>query len=88
MKTGKITQLAHFSDTYKENATDANKLLGEVERCSLIKIHSPCYILSLDLDLYPELKPLVEKLCRYVVKCESKKQKEVTLEILHAMEEQ
>lgn len=88
MKTGKIVQLASFSETYSENSTDANKILGEVDRCSYIKIHTPCYILSLDLDLYPELKPLVEKLCRYIVKCESKKQKEVTLEMLHAMEEQ
>lgn len=87
MKTGKIIELASFSDTYKDNATDANRVMSEVDRCSFIKIHSPCYILSLDLDLYPELKPLVEKICKYIVKCESKKQKDVILEMLHAMEE-
>lgn len=88
MKTRLITQLASFSDTYKENVTDANKIMGEVDRCSFIKINSPCYSLILDLDLYPELKPLVEKICKYIIKCESKKQKEIMLEILHAMEEQ
>lgn len=88
MKTGTITQLASFSDTYKENATDANKIMGEVERCSYIKICFPCYTLNIDLELYSEFKPLVEKICKYIVKCEPKKQKEIMLEIFHAMEEQ
>ena len=88
MKTGVITQLASFSETYKDNATDANKIIGEVDRCSYIKLYSPCYTLDIDLELYPELKPLVEKLCNYIVKCEPKKQKEIILEMLHAMEEQ
>lgn len=89
MKTGVITQLASFSETYKNNAIDANKIMGEVERCSNIRLQSSsCYTLHIDLDLYPELKPLVEKICKYIVACESKKQKEIKLEILHAMEEQ
>ena len=88
MKTRLITQLASFSDTYTENATNANKIMGEAERCSYIKLLSPCYSLDIDLELYPELKPLIKKMCKYIVNCESKKQKEIMLEILHAMEEQ
>lgn len=88
MKPELISQLAHLSKKYSEEVEEADKLKGDYERTSYICIKHPCYDVDIDLELYPELKPLVEKLCNYLIKSEPKKQKEIMLEILHAMEEQ
>ena len=88
MKPDKISQLAHFSKKYSEEVDEAKKLKEDYKRAFCLCIKHPCYDVDIDLALYPEIRPLVEKLCNYLIKSESKKQKEIMLEILHAMEEQ
>lgn len=88
MKPDLISQLAHFSKKYSEEVEDAKKLKEDYKRASYLLIKHPCYDVGIELDLYPELIPLVEKLCDYLIKSEPNKQKEIMLGILHAMEEQ
>ena len=88
MKPELISQLAHLSKKYSEEVDEAKKLREDYKKSSYLCVRHPCYDVDIDLELYPELRPLVEKLCNYLIKSEPKKQKEIMLGILHAMEEQ
>jgi hypothetical protein len=88
MKPELITQLAHLSKKYTEEVDEAKKIKEDYKQSSCLCIRHPCYSVDIDLELYPELRPLVEKLCDYLIKSEPKKQKEIIKGILYAMEEQ
>ena len=88
MKPELITQLAHLSKKYSEEVEEAKKIKEDYVRTTYFHIKHPCYTVVIDLELYTELRPLVEKLCDYLIKSEPKKQKEIMRGILYAMEEQ
>ena len=76
-------------DIFKPKTLDeAKKIKEDYKQSSYLCIRHPCYGVDIDLELYPELRPLVEKLCDYLIKSEPKKQKEIIRGILYAMEEQ
>ena len=82
MNTSKIGVLCSKSDRIFENEKKAESLLSNMKNVSSISITSSfCSNLVVKFDDYPELKPLAEKLLKYLVKSEEAKQNEIKVEI-------
>ena len=81
METSKIGFLCALSDRIYSNAKRAKEPnLKEGFRC--LVINSRYTQINIDFDDYPELKPVAEKLCDYLVKSEKSKQDEIKIEIV------
>jgi len=81
MKTNVISYLCSMSDRVSKNAEIAAKENFKKEIRG-ITIHSSCEQLKIDLDDYPELKPVAEKLLDVLVKSEESKQNEIKVAIV------
>lgn len=84
MDTDKIKSLCRLSDEYYNNykSFDANKNLI-TEKAKALKIELPySTTITLDLDDYPELRPVVGKIKDYVLKSENERQNEIKLAIM------
>ena len=81
MKTREIGCLCGLSDRIYDNAKKANNGIFE-KGIKKITINSEYDNIIIDFDDYPELKPVAEKLCNYLVKSEKSKQDEIKLEIV------
>ena len=81
MKTREIGFLCGLSDRFYNNAQKANEPAMK-EGLRSITIDSRYSKITIDFDDYPELKPVAEKLCDYLVKSEKSKQDEIKLEIV------
>lgn len=81
METSKIEFLCVLSDRLYKNADRANEPAMK-EGLRSIAIDSRYSKITIDFDDYPELKPVAEKLCDYLVKSEKSKQNEIKLEIV------
>ena len=81
METSKIEFLCKLSDRIYDNAKKAeNGIFKSGVRDITIK--SSYTDLNVNFDDYPELKPVAEKLCNYLVKSEKSKQDKIKLEIV------
>lgn len=81
METSKIGWLCRLSDRVYDNARKAEGGNFKKEIKGLV-IDSRYSNLNIDFDDYPELRPVAEKLCDYLVKSEKSKQDEIKLEIV------
>ena len=82
MDTSKITVLCSTSERIFSNKRKAEGLLGNFDHITSVSVTSSfCPNLVVNFDDYPELKPLAEKLLKYVVKSEEAKQAEIKTEI-------
>lgn len=81
METSEIEFLCVLSDRFHKNAEKANEPAMK-EGFRSIVIDSRYSKITIDFDDYPELKPVAEKLCDYLVKSEKSKQDEIKLEIV------
>lgn len=81
METSKISYLCRLSDKIHDISEKANgeKFKNGVKGLIIKSDYSQ--ILEIDFDDYPELKPVAEKLCNYLVKSEKSKQNEIKIEI-------
>lgn len=84
MKTSKIGFLCRLSDRIYDNAKKANEPIFK-KGVKGIEIKSSYSQMTIDFDDYPELKPVAEKLCDYLVKSEKSKQDEIKLEIVKVL---
>lgn len=83
MNTEKIQVLCRLSDRYYNGSRAFEKIVPSEAKG--LKISFSYQTIELDFDDYPELKPLIEKLCDYLVKSEKSKQDEIKLEIVKAL---
>lgn len=81
METSKIGFLCRLSDRIYDNAKKANNGIFK-KGIKKITINSEYGNIIIDFDDYPELKPVAEKLCDYLVKSEKSKQDEIKFEIV------
>lgn len=81
MDTSKITVLCSVSDRIFEKKKKAEKMLENMNEVNSLRISSSCSEVMVSFDSYPELKPLAEKLLKYIVKSEETKQMEIKTEI-------
>lgn len=81
MNTSKITTLCNVSDHIFEKKKKAEKMLENMNEVNSLRINCPYGDVTVSFDSYPELKPLAEKLLKYIVKSEETKQMEIKMEI-------
>lgn len=81
MDTSKITVLCSVSDRIFEKKKKAEKMLENMNEVNSLRISSSYSEVTVSFDSYPELKPLAEKLLKYIVKSEETKQMEIKTEI-------
>ena len=81
MDTSKITVLCSVSDRIFEKKKKAEKMLENMNEVNSLRISSSYSEVMVSFDSYPELKPLAEKLLKYIVKSEETKQMEIKTEI-------
>lgn len=81
METSKIEFLCKLSDRVYDNAKTAENSIF-TEGIKELVINFRYSHLTIDFDDYPELKPVAEKLCNYLVKSEKSKQDKIKLEIV------
>lgn len=81
MDTSKITTLCSVSDHIFEKKKKAEKMLENMNEVNSLRISSSYSEVMIRFDSYPELKPLAEKLLKYIVKSEETKQMEIKTEI-------
>lgn len=84
MKTREIQSLCGLSDRIYDNAEKSKNPIF-TEGIKELIINSRYSNLTIDFDDYPELKPVAEKLCDYLVKSEKSKQDEIKLEIVELL---
>lgn len=81
METREIGTLCRLSDRIHDNAEKAENSIF-TEKMKELVINSTFSSINIDFNDYPELKPVAEKLCNYLVKSEKSKQNEIKLEIM------
>lgn len=82
MDTSKITTLCSVSDRIFEKKRKAERMLENMNEVNSLKVISSYgNEVTVSFDSYPELKPLAEKLLKYIVKSEETKQMEIKTEI-------
>ena len=81
MDTDKIVVLCRTSDRIFEKKKKAEELIDHVNEISSVKLNSPYSELVVSFDDYPELRPIAEKILKYVIKSEETKQMEIKMEV-------
>lgn len=84
METNKIKFLCSLSDKLNGNAERVQDKCF-IENIKSIEIKSDYRSVIIDFDNYPELKPVAEKLCDYLIKSEKEKQKQIKLDIINLL---
>ena len=81
MNTDKIYVLCTTSDRIFEKKKKAEALIDCVSEIRSVKLNSPYGEFTVSFDDYPELRPIAEKILKYVIKSEEAKQNEIKVEI-------
>ena len=83
MKTDKIVSLCRIDDELDSTSNYCEKLLnGDLHtKYTKLTISAPNMCQAIDLSLYPELRPAVVLILKYIVKCTAKKRKDLRIEV-------
>lgn len=83
MDTDTLRCLCRLSEKYKSTAESLEKF--ETSDSKSLSILFPNKAIDLNFDDYPELKPLVEKIKKYILKSETERQNAIKLEIMKVL---
>lgn len=83
MNTNKIIELCKQDDKLYITTNYCEKLLKEdvCDRYETLMITAPFLSQTIDLSLYPELRPAIVRILEYVVKCTNTKRKDLRIEV-------